>query len=51
MLGIVLGILLGVALEFLDRTVKTDEQIQEILGISILGTIPRMRRGKQKKGV
>jgi len=43
MMGIVLGGILGVALEFLDRTVKTDEQIQSILGVSVLSTIPRMK--------
>ena len=41
--GIVLGAVLGFAMEFMDRTVKTEEQIQEILGVSILGTMPRMK--------
>ena len=43
MLGAVLGAALGFALELLDRTVKTDEQIQEILGVPVLGTMPRMK--------
>jgi len=41
--GIILGAVLGFVLEFMDRTVKTEEQIQEILGVSVLGTMPRMK--------
>jgi len=43
MLGLVLGAALGFALELLDRTVKTDEQIQSILGVPVIGTMPRMK--------
>lgn len=50
MLGIVLGAALGFALELLDNTVKTDEQIQELLGVPVLGTVPNMK-GITKKEV
>jgi len=46
MLGMILGAALGFALELLDRTVKTDEQIQEILGVPVLGTMPRIKGNK-----
>ena len=45
-LGMVFGVALGFALELLDRTVKTDEQIQEILGVPVLGTMPRIKGKK-----
>jgi len=46
LLGLVLSAALGFALELLDRTVKTDEQIQEILGVPVLGTMPRIKGKK-----
>lgn len=46
MLGMIFGVALGFALELLDRTVKTDEQIQEILGVPVLGTMPRIKGKK-----
>lgn len=45
-LGLVLGAMLGVGiaflLDYLDRTIKDEEDIQEKLGLSVLGTIPKI---------
>src|SRR5436853_226206 len=39
--GLILGLLLAVALELLDTTVKTAEEVEQYLGMSTLGVIPR----------
>lgn len=44
LIGLVMGIGLAFLLEYLDRSVKTEEQITEILGIPVLGSIPRIDR-------
>lgn len=45
MMGFAAGLVLGIApaflLEYLDRPVKTEEQVAAILGIPVLGSIPR----------
>jgi capsular polysaccharide biosynthesis protein len=50
--GGVIGLLLGIGLAFLfeyfDKTVKTPDDIETHLGLSVLGTIPKIDR-KQKK--
>jgi capsular exopolysaccharide synthesis family protein len=50
-LGLMLGIMLGVGLaflrEFLDRSVKTPEQLETAVGVPVVGTIPPFRAGKQ----
>ena len=47
-LGALLGVILGVGaaffLEYLDRTVRTSSDIETLLGIPVLGIIPRLRR-------
>lgn len=47
-LGALLGLLLGVGaaffLEYLDRTVRTSADIEGLLGIPVLGIVPRLRR-------
>ncbi|MGV0107962.1 polysaccharide biosynthesis tyrosine autokinase [Nostoc sp. DSM 114160] len=53
-LGGFLGILLGVGvasiLEAMDRSLKTLEQAQQLLGYSLLGTIPRLDRKAKNSG-
>jgi succinoglycan biosynthesis transport protein ExoP len=50
-LGLMLGLMLGVGLaflrEFLDRTLKTPEQLEEAVGAPVVGTIPPFKAGKQ----
>ncbi len=45
-LGLVLGSMLGIGvtflLDYLDRTIKDEEDIQSKLGLAILGTIPKI---------
>ena len=47
-LGTLLGLLLGVGaaffLEYLDRTVRTSADVETLLGIPVLGIIPRLRK-------
>ncbi|KOP71087.1 YveK family protein [Cytobacillus solani] len=51
-IGIVIGIMVGIGLsclfEFLDKTIKTSDDIDEHLGIPVLGLIPKMPRGTGK---
>lgn len=50
-LGLVLGLMLGVGLaflrEFLDRTVKTPEELEAAAGVAVVGTIPPFKAAKQ----
>lgn len=39
-LGLFIGVGLAFFLEYLDTTIKTEEQVQEILGLPVLGRIP-----------
>lgn len=47
-LGALLGLILGAGaaffLEYLDRTVRTTADVESLLGIPVLGIIPRLRR-------
>ncbi len=48
LLGALLGMILGVGaaffLEYLDRTVRTSSDVETLLGIPVLGVIPRLRK-------
>lgn len=48
MLGIMVGLMLGVGLavlvDYLDRSIKTEEQITELIGIDVLASVPRIAR-------
>jgi succinoglycan biosynthesis transport protein ExoP len=50
-LGLVLGLMLGGGLafirEFLDRTVKTPEELEAAAGVPVVGTIPPFKAAKQ----
>ncbi len=47
LLGALLGLILGVGaaffLEYLDRTVRTSSDVESLLGVPVLGVIPRLR--------
>jgi len=40
--GLVIAIALAFLIEYLDRSVKTEDQVGEILGVPVLGFIPRI---------
>lgn len=43
LVGLMLGILLALGFEYLDDTVKRPEDIEKLLGLSVLGAIPRLK--------
>lgn len=45
-LGLMLGIFLSFMIEFLDRSIKTPEEVQHLLGMPVLGMIPEMQEEK-----
>ncbi|MDZ7969927.1 MAG: polysaccharide biosynthesis tyrosine autokinase [Nostoc sp. DedSLP03] len=49
-LGILLGVGVALILEAMDRSLKTLEQAQQLLGYSLLGTIPRLARKAKNSG-
>ena len=50
MLGLMLGVLVAFVLEFLDDTLKTPEDIERRLKLSVLGIIPKLT-GKQTPAI
>jgi len=40
LLGLMISVGLAFLLEFMDNTFKTKEQLEQILGIPVIGTIP-----------
>ena len=53
MIGFVLGLVAGIGLVFLleslDDSVKSEEDVEEFLGIPVLGKVPKMTRKNLKK--
>lgn len=45
MLGMLLGAFLAVAIEMLDKSIKTPEDVQRLLDLPVLGLIPEMTKG------
>ncbi len=47
-LGILVGLMLGfgiaILIEYLDRSIKSEEQITELIGIPVLASVPRIAR-------
>ena len=43
LLGTILGVLLALLFEYLDDTVKSPEEIEKLLGLSVLGVIPKLK--------
>ena len=48
-LGLLAGVLLAFLLETLDTTIKTSDEVEAILGLPVLGQIPRIQEGKRKR--
>jgi len=51
MLGLLTGIICGVGLafftEYLDKTVKTEDEVKDLLGLPVLGVIPELGSGSR----
>lgn len=43
LVGLMLGVLLALGLEYLDDTLKTPEDVEKVLGLAMLGVIPRLK--------
>lgn len=50
-LGVMLGVFLTFMLEYLDHTIKTEEDIEKYLGVSVIGTIPDYAKEMKSMGV
>ncbi len=52
-IGLVIGLMIGAGLafllEYLDNTIKTEEDVQIVTGLPVLGAIPKMDTVKEKK--
>lgn len=46
LIGLFMGVVLSFALDFLDRTVKSQEQVERLLGVPFLGILPTIAAGK-----
>lgn len=42
-LGLMLGVFIACLIEFLDRSIKTPEEVQQLLGLPVIGMIPEMQ--------
>lgn len=42
-IGAMIGIFLAFLLEFLDKTVKTEQEVEKLIGVPVIGIIPIMR--------
>jgi uncharacterized protein involved in exopolysaccharide biosynthesis len=52
LLGVVLGLMIGIGIsffwEYLDRSLRTEEDVQKYLGLPVLAVIPVAKNGKQR---
>lgn len=46
-IGIVIGILIILVIDFIDQTFKKPEDVEKILGLTVLGTIPAFKGSKR----
>lgn len=49
-LGLMLGVFIAFALEYLDNTIKTPQDVEKALGLAIIGTIPEFSHIESPKG-
>jgi capsular polysaccharide biosynthesis protein len=45
-LGLMLGVMIALLIEFLDRSIKTPDEVQQLLGLPVLGLIPELQEEK-----
>jgi len=45
MIGLIIGVALAFLLEYLSRSVRSEEQLTELLGVPVLGAVPRIKTG------
>jgi capsular polysaccharide biosynthesis protein len=45
LVGLVVGVGLAFLVEYVDQTVRTSQEAEDVLGLPVLGEIPRARRG------
>lgn len=45
-LGLMLGVFISFMIEFLDRSIKTPEEVQQLIGLPVLGMIPEIQEEK-----
>ena len=53
-LGVFLGVGLALLVEFLDNTLKTKEEVEQVLGLPVLGEIPDLsgaQKAKEKRSL
>lgn len=50
MLGLVLSVALAMIIEFNDTSIRSIEDVNEYIGLEVIGTIPRMRFGRPRGG-
>lgn len=48
--GVVVGVALALAIEFLDEALNSPEQVEEKLGLTMLGTVPKLESGTTPMG-
>ncbi|MEH7130265.1 Wzz/FepE/Etk N-terminal domain-containing protein [Neobacillus drentensis] len=49
LLGLIIGVILAFLLEYLDNTIKSEQDIEKVLGFPVLGTIATMDDSTPKK--
>jgi capsular polysaccharide biosynthesis protein len=47
--GLMIGVGLAFLLEFLDNTIKTEQEVEKLLGLPVLGSIARIEDQKEEK--
>lgn len=43
LLGTILGVLLALVFEYLDDTIKSPEDVERVLGLSVIGVVPKLK--------
>lgn len=46
--GTIIGVMIALVMEFLDKTIKSEDEIEELLGVPVLGVIATISEGEQR---